>query len=327
MLADSIRTVYELDLPTPPNEPTLRGYYGARDSPAEQTRWRRYYTDALRWARVDPAGLDTLEVGSGLGFNLLLFADLGARPHGVELVPWQVEYVQRYLPHLPQVEVDVRQGRAEALPFEDGSMDLVMANEAISHYLDYRPFLAEANRVLRPGGTLLITDGNNGRSRKIRRRNEAMWASHEGDYEGFPDDSPWKLRERRERIITEAFPDLNGEASDLAARTAGMVEHEIVAAVGDYLRTGTKPESYWLPGTVTVFPDHDGMVLERLFDPYELAHELREAGFRPRVRGHWGGAGGRRLIRAADAVLGALSRVTMPTSPAFWIAARKRPLA
>ena len=324
MLAAAIKKVYELDLPTPENEPTLRGYYGARDTPHEQAKWCRYYDDVLRWGRVDPARLDTLEVGSGLGFNLLMLAEKGARPHGVEFVPWQVEYVRDYLRVMPEYKIDVVEGRAEALPYEDASFDLVLSNEAISHYLDYQPFLAEAHRVLRPGGTLLITDGNNGLSPQIRKRNRAMWASHEGSYAGVAADSPWRLRERRERIIREAFPELNGEVHDLAAGTAGMVEKEIIEAVGAYLAGGPQPDQYWVPGTLTVFPDHDGMVLERLFNPYRLAREIRAEGFTTRVRGHWGGAGGSKLVRTADAILAAFSRVTIPSSPAFWIAARKR---
>ena len=64
-------------------------------------------------------------------------------------------------------------------------------------------------------------------------------------------------------------------------------------------------------------------MIERLFDPYQLAAEVGDAGFSTRVAGYWGGASGRRLIRLANKVLGAASRLTIYTAPAFTIAARK----
>jgi SAM-dependent methyltransferase len=324
MLDQAIRTVYELDQPTPANEPTLLGYYGRRDRPDELAKWRRYYEDMLQFARVDPAGLDTVEIGSGLGFALLLLADYGARAHGVEIVSWQVDYVKAYLEHLPAYRhrVEVKQGRAESLPYESEQFDLLLSTEAISHYLDYQPFLSEAHRVLKSGGTLLITDGNNGLCPAVRKRNRAMWASHEGDYREVAEDSPWRLRDRREEIIREAFPQLTADAAELAERTAGMVRGEIIDAVRIWVEGGPKPTSSWRPGMLTVHPTHE-MVMERMFNPYKLAREIRAHGFKTRMRGHWGGAGGSKLVRAADSLLAALTPLTLASSKAFWISAVK----
>jgi SAM-dependent methyltransferase len=61
----------------------------------------------------------------------------------------------------------------------DSSFDFVLAIEAVSHYLDYARFLAEAHRVLRPGGKLLIIDGNNRLNPAIRRHCEHIWPLHE----------------------------------------------------------------------------------------------------------------------------------------------------
>ncbi|CAF97197.1 unnamed protein product [Tetraodon nigroviridis] len=48
-------------------------------------------------------------------------------------------------------------GTAEKLPFPDGSVDLVTASSA-AHYFEKSAFLAEANRVLKPGGCITIVD-------------------------------------------------------------------------------------------------------------------------------------------------------------------------
>jgi SAM-dependent methyltransferase len=51
-------------------------------------------------------------------------------------------------------------GDAQPLPFRDGSFDAVFAGELIEHLPDPRPGVAEFRRVLRPGGTLILTTPN-----------------------------------------------------------------------------------------------------------------------------------------------------------------------
>lgn len=46
---------------------------------------------------------------------------------------------------------------AELLPFSDGSFDVCVFNTSLDHILDYRTALAEARRVLRPGGVIVIS--------------------------------------------------------------------------------------------------------------------------------------------------------------------------
>ncbi len=51
-------------------------------------------------------------------------------------------------------------GDAADLPFDDGSVDLVVMHTLLSHVSDPKPNLAEAARVLRAGGALVIFDGD-----------------------------------------------------------------------------------------------------------------------------------------------------------------------
>ena len=66
------------------------------------------------------------------------------------------------------------------------------------------------------------------------------------------------------------------------------------------------------------------MVMERLFNPFSLAREIRSHGFETRLYGYWGGASGRPIVRGANRVLAAMSRITMPTARSFRIVATKR---
>jgi len=76
-----------------------------------------------------------LEVGCGVGTDLLQFARAGARVHGVDLSRQSVALAQRRL-ELYGFEAEIREADAEALPFEDETFDLVYSWGVIHHTPD-----------------------------------------------------------------------------------------------------------------------------------------------------------------------------------------------
>jgi ubiquinone/menaquinone biosynthesis C-methylase UbiE len=325
LLSDAIERVFQTELPVRLREPSLHDYYGDLRQPARLEKYVQYHEDMLRFAHFDPNGKKVLEVGSGFGLVLVWLASSGACAHGVEIVSWMVDDVRTYLARLPaeiRNSMTVRQGGASELPYEDSSFDLVLSVEALSHYLDYQPFLAEAHRVLRQGGKLLVVDGNNGLNPFTRRYCKRIWALHERDM--LDQDDPWLFVPKRQRIIYESFPEIDAsEAHALALRTAGMVREEIYESVHTYLASGKLPQNVYTPGQLSVHPEHE-MVMERLFNPFSLAREIRSHGFEVRLQGYWGGASGRPIVRAANRVLAAISPLAMPTAPSFRIVAVRR---
>ncbi|MBB5071385.1 SAM-dependent methyltransferase [Saccharopolyspora gloriosae] len=110
---------------------------------------------ALR-ARCDWAGRDVVDVGCGDGFHLEVFAESARSVIGIEPHAPLVERARRRVAGL--AGVDVRRAPAQRLPLADASVDLVHARTAYFFGPGCQPGLAEAERVLRPGGTLAIID-------------------------------------------------------------------------------------------------------------------------------------------------------------------------
>jgi cyclopropane fatty-acyl-phospholipid synthase-like methyltransferase len=105
-------------------------------------------------------GSRVLDVGCGLaGPASILAARYGAQVDGITIVEKQVTWARRFLAtHGMQDRVHVHQGSAMDIPFPDSTFDTVFSLEAAHCFIDKRRFLAEARRVLRPGGRLLLID-------------------------------------------------------------------------------------------------------------------------------------------------------------------------
>lgn len=97
-----------------------------------------------------------LDVGCGTGALLYRIASSypNARLVGVEPVPEMLGIARNRLP--PRVEL--REGRAEQLPLNDESFDVVVSCNMFHYIRQPVAALREMGRVLRPGGKLIITD-------------------------------------------------------------------------------------------------------------------------------------------------------------------------
>ncbi|MQA17260.1 MAG: methyltransferase domain-containing protein [Pseudonocardiaceae bacterium] len=121
-----------------------------RAQDADGALWR-----ALQW-RVDWRGCDVVDVGCGDGFHLPRFATSARSVVGVEPYRALVTRARARVRDLPGVQVLT--GSAQRLPQPDAAADLVHARTAYFFGPGCEPGLAEAERVLRPGGTLAVID-------------------------------------------------------------------------------------------------------------------------------------------------------------------------
>ena len=130
-----------------------------------------------------------IDLGGGPGMLAVSLAKISSlKVTVVDLMPECVELVRENSAEAGVGErVDAVQGVAEALPFEDESIDLVVSRGSIFFWEDQQKGLAEAYRVLRPGGWAWIGGGFG--TAELLREVEAARA----------DDPEWN-RKRRERM-------------------------------------------------------------------------------------------------------------------------------
>ncbi|WP_129789764.1 class I SAM-dependent methyltransferase [Promicromonospora panici] len=154
--------------------------------------WGRYWgtfaqpvwEPLLRTARIG-RGTRVLDVGCGSGELLEHLQDRGAVPSGVDPSSRMAELAQARA-----IGVDVRLGDFERLPFGDGAFDALLAVNALQFAEDQDAALAEAGRVLVPGGVV----GLAGWAERARNDLDAInVALAEVDDDEPPEDGPLRV--------------------------------------------------------------------------------------------------------------------------------------
>ena len=118
----------------------------------ERHRYNEYAAWMPRLMEFDRfQGARLLEIGCGMGTDLLQFARGGARCVGIDLTPRSVE-ITRHRFRLYGADGRFMISDGEHLPFADNSFDVVYSNGVLHHTPDTAGAIREVHRVLRPGG-------------------------------------------------------------------------------------------------------------------------------------------------------------------------------
>lgn len=109
--------------------------------------------------RFLPASGQVLDVGGGPGTHAAHLAGQGYDVTLIDPVPRHVQWARQRASEQPAATFDVRLGDAADLPAGDGTVDVVLLMGPLYHLVepaDRLAVLTEAQRVLRPGGRLLV---------------------------------------------------------------------------------------------------------------------------------------------------------------------------
>lgn len=99
-----------------------------------------------------------LDVATGGGHTANALAPLVRRVVALDLTPEMLAAAKAFIEGNGHDNVDFVQGDAEAMPFPDGSFDIVACRIAPHHFPHVERFIAEVHRVLKPGGQFLLDD-------------------------------------------------------------------------------------------------------------------------------------------------------------------------
>jgi SAM-dependent methyltransferase len=101
----------------------------------------------------DVAGKDVIELGCGTAYFGAWLAKRGARVTGVDVTPAQLETARRMSEEFA-IPIELVEASAEDVPLPDASFDLAVSEYGASIWCDPERWIAEAARLLRPGGRL-----------------------------------------------------------------------------------------------------------------------------------------------------------------------------
>ncbi len=132
---------------------------GERMIPALHRGLNKYGAHLIRYQAALPFIKDrtVLDIACGTGYGSQLMAKTAKKVYGVDLSAESVAYATE---HHGAKNIEFLAGDAIKIPLPDQAVDIVVSYETIEHVPDYKAFLAEVKRVMKPAGTLIISSPN-----------------------------------------------------------------------------------------------------------------------------------------------------------------------
>ena len=158
-------------------------------------------------------------------------------------------------------------------------------NEVISHvnpsFLD--TVWREMARILRPGGMLFISDGNNRANLEVQAVLPELYDKWENGPDGVRTDRDVvedNFLGRRAKIVAERCPEMTAKQVEfVAVNTSGLFGDVLLDTIERYRTTGELVLRPFQKGMCPVNPTGSGVVMERAIHPIQLELALAEYGF------------------------------------------------
>lgn len=144
-------------------------------------RFGRQYVPGRSWQGLAEALLELMppmvvaDLGAGEGTFSLLLARRAAKVIAVDNSARMVEYGAEQARRHGTGVLEYRQGDLEELPIDDASVDLAFFSQSLHHAIHPEHALAEARRILRPGGRIAVLDLVQHRFEEARELYADLW--------------------------------------------------------------------------------------------------------------------------------------------------------
>ena len=103
-------------------------------------------------------GKSVVDLASGEGYGSALLAKAAQSVTGVDIDTKSVEYAKRHYIGNPNLKYLV--GSCDSVPLPDESVEVVTSFETIEHHDKHEEMMQEIKRILKPGGTLIVSSPN-----------------------------------------------------------------------------------------------------------------------------------------------------------------------
>lgn len=141
---------------------TANAYFAENAAEWDSIRALHVADDAVEKAVLEALGSrpfdSLLDLGTGTGRMLELLAPLASRAVGVDASADMLAVARANLDRAGVANAQVRLGDINHLPFQRNSFDVVTIHQVLHYLNEPERAIAEAARVLRPGGRLLVVD-------------------------------------------------------------------------------------------------------------------------------------------------------------------------
>lgn len=116
------------------------------------------HTERYRFAGKQVKQKTVVELGCGTGYGSTILAQAGAKKViALDISAEAIAYAKK---HFADKRIDYVISRAEKTGLEDNFADIVVSFETIEHLKEPAQFVAEALRILKPGGSLILSTPN-----------------------------------------------------------------------------------------------------------------------------------------------------------------------
>ena len=129
-------------------------YTGERFVPEMRGRVKAEHLHRYLMARQMSKGKKVVDIASGEGYGAFLLAQVAEEVRGVDA---SVEAVSHARKKYERENLQFTVGLCADIPIEDDWADLIVSFETIEHHVEHELMLSEFKRILRPGGTVIIS--------------------------------------------------------------------------------------------------------------------------------------------------------------------------